>query len=79
MGLDGLLTDGNASYEDLEEFHEALVCADVAELIDNTELVCVLRDVLFYVKNPAEIQALGIVIDLLEVDRDDFYKPALTV
>ena len=79
MGLDGLLTDGNTSYEDLEEFHEALVCADVAELIDNTELVCVLRDILFYVKNPAETQALGIVIDLLEVDRDDFYKPALTV
>lgn len=79
--LSGLLSfdDSFNVYDALEEMHEALCCADVAELIDNVGVVSVVEQILFYVKDPAAEHALNVFLTKLKSNEDAFYKTAPTV
>lgn len=81
MSLDGLLSDETTydPYEAMEEFHRALVCADVAELIDKNGLTPVLNDIIFYVNNPAALHALSVFETKLKERDSGFYKTAYRV
>ena len=79
--LSGLLSgdDSFNIYDAMEEMHEALCCADVAELIDNVGLVAIVEQVLFYVKDPASEHALNVFLTKLKSNDDAFYKTTSTV
>lgn len=79
--LSGLLSgdDSFNIYDALEEMHESLCCADVAELIDSNGLVSVVEQILFYVRDPAAEHALNVFLTKLKSNDDAFYKTAPTV
>ena len=81
MSLDGLLSDDMVDdpYVAMEEFHRALVCADVAELIDKHGLAPVLNDIIFYVNNPAALHALSVFETKLKERDNGFYKTTYRV
>ena len=81
MSLDVLLSDEMTDdpYVAMEEFHRALVCADVAELIDKNGLTPVLNDIIFYVNNPAALHAMSVFETKLKERDNGFYKTTYRV
>ena len=78
--LMGLLGDeGFSDYDALEEMHNTMLCADVAEIIDKDGLISAVEAVLFYVNDPAATFALNVFLTKLKSNDDGFYKNSFTV